>query len=127
LARAFPSERTLAIDELFLNVAQHGAWTPTLWRIEVANTLNVGIRRKRIDADDRRRVLADLSTLPIFLDAESDRHCWSQTLKLADRQNLTVYDASYHELALRRSLPLATLDTELRRAAQAEGVALLGM
>jgi predicted nucleic acid-binding protein len=45
---------------------------------------------------------------------------------LADRHRLTVYDATYLELALRLSLPLATLDDELRNAAQLEGVPLLG-
>jgi len=46
---------------------------------------------------------------------------------LADKHSLTVYDATYLELALRRFLPLASLDQELRRAAQAENVSLLGI
>jgi predicted nucleic acid-binding protein len=45
---------------------------------------------------------------------------------LARRHRLTVYDASYLELALRLGLPLASLDGELRQAAIACGVALLG-
>jgi len=40
---------------------------------------------------------------------------------------LTVYDATYLELALRLSLPLATLDGDLRKAAELEGVLLLGL
>ncbi len=43
-----------------------------------------------------------------------------------ERHRLTLYDAAYLELAKRRSLALATLDVELRRAAKAEQVALLG-
>jgi hypothetical protein len=43
----------------------------------------------------------------------------------ADLHRLTVYDATYLELALRLSLPLATFDDDLRRAAQQEGVSLL--
>jgi predicted nucleic acid-binding protein len=46
--------------------------------------------------------------------------------QLADRHELSIYDAAYLELALRRNLPLATLDADLRRAAAAEGVQLLG-
>jgi predicted nucleic acid-binding protein len=38
-----------------------------------------------------------------------------------------VYDATYLELALRLSLPLATLDGDLRKAAELEGVLLLGL
>ena len=44
----------------------------------------------------------------------------------ADLHRLTVYAATYLELALRLSLPLATFDDDLRRAAQQEGVSLLG-
>jgi len=51
---------------------------------------------------------------------------WSDTLTLADRFNLTLYDASYLELAQRLKLPLATLDADLRSAATALGIGLLG-
>jgi predicted nucleic acid-binding protein len=47
-------------------------------------------------------------------------------VRLAERHRLTLYDAAYLELALRRSLPLATLDRQLRVAATNEGVQLLG-
>ena len=47
-------------------------------------------------------------------------------MRLAERHRLTIYDAAYLELAQRRGVPLATLDTELRNAAGAEGVILLG-
>jgi predicted nucleic acid-binding protein len=39
---------------------------------------------------------------------------------------LTLYIAAYLELAQRRGMPLATEDQELRDAASAEGVILLG-
>ncbi|MDZ4800583.1 MAG: type II toxin-antitoxin system VapC family toxin [Bryobacteraceae bacterium] len=45
---------------------------------------------------------------------------------MTERHRLTLYDAAYLELALRRGLPLASLDRELRGAALAEGVAVLG-
>jgi len=43
---------------------------------------------------------------------------------LAAQHGLTTYDAAYLELAIRRGLPLATLDVSLARAARAEGVTL---
>ena len=76
--------------------------------------------------ENRDGILADLENLPIFIDGETRTHTWSQTLELTDKYGLTIYDATYLELALRLSLPLATLDNELRNAAQSEGVALLG-
>ncbi len=126
LARAFPEERTAAILNLFQWIADHGAVVPELWRIEVANTLNVGIRRGWISKANRQGILADLESLPISIDWETRKHTWSRTLELADLHRLTVYDATYLELALRLSLPLATLDDDLRLAAQQEGVPLLG-
>lgn len=48
-------------------------------------------------------------------------------MRLASRHRLTVYDAAYLELARRRDVPLAALDTDLRKAALAEGVPLLGL
>ena len=44
---------------------------------------------------------------------------------LADEQKLTVYDAAYLHLAMREGLPLATLDQDLRTAAERVGVPLV--
>jgi predicted nucleic acid-binding protein len=126
LAWIFPEVRTDAIMNLFGLVADNGAVVPELWRIEVANTLNVGIRRGRITKAYRKRILAILENLPVSVDGETRKHTWGRTLELADLHQLTVYDATYLELALRLSLPLATLDDDLRNAAQREGVPLLG-
>jgi predicted nucleic acid-binding protein len=71
--------------------------------------------------------LSDLQFLPISIDAETGKKAWKETLTLADRHQLTVYDATYLELAMRLSLPLATLDRDLRKAAQSEGLTLLGI
>ena len=46
---------------------------------------------------------------------------WSKTLALAESFGLSVYDAAYLELALRRGLPLATLDSALRVALKKAG------
>ena len=126
LAWIFPEERTDAIRDVFILAADYGAAVPELWRIEVANTLNVGIRRGRISTANRHGILADLESLPISIDGETRNHIWGRTLELADLYRLTVYDATYLELALRLSLPLATLDEDLRHAARQEGVQLLG-
>jgi predicted nucleic acid-binding protein len=102
------------------------AWVPGLWKLDVANILEMGVRRGRRDAAFRNSTLADLALLPIRVDTETDRQAWGATLQLSDRHRLTLYHAAYLELALRRGLPLASLDAELRPAAQAEGVAVVG-
>ena len=126
VAWLYREEATKSVDELFENLIQASAWVPALWHLEVANVLQMGVRRKRHGSDFRDRVLSDLSDFPIHVDQETHQQAWGTTVRLAERRGLTVYDAAYLELAMRRGLPLATLDEELRAAAVSEGVQLLG-
>jgi predicted nucleic acid-binding protein len=126
LAWVYSDEITEPIRHVFNLAGENGAWVSGLWKLEVANILEMGVWRGRHDAAFRNSTLADLALLPISVDTETDRQAWGATLQLSDRHRLTLYDAAYLELALRRGLPLASLDAELRRAAQAEGVAVLG-
>ena len=126
LAWVYSDEITEPIRQVFNLVGENGAWVPGLWKLEVANILEMGARRGRHDAAFRNSTLADLALLPISVDTETDRQAWGATLRLSERHRLTLYDAAYLELALRRRLPLASLDADLRRATQAEGVAVLG-
>jgi predicted nucleic acid-binding protein len=125
LAWVYSDETTEAIRLVFEQLSQSGAWVPSLWRLEVANVLEVGVRRGRHDAGFRDGTLSDLALLPIQTDPETDRHAWGATARLAERHRLTLYDAAYLELALRRELPLATLDGDLRASAKAENIRLL--
>jgi predicted nucleic acid-binding protein len=127
VAWLYREEATKSVDQIFENLIEASAWVPALWHLEVANVLQIGIRRKRHAADFRDRVLSDLSAFPVYVDPETHRQAWGVTSRLADRHRLTLYDAAYLELALRRGLPLATLDDDLRAAAASEGVPLLGV
>ncbi len=127
LAWVYSDEITPAIQHVLELVTAGGAWVPAIWRLEVANILETCVRRRRTDATFRDATLADLALLPIHLDADTDRHAWGATMVLAERHRLTLYDAAYLELAQRRGLPLATLESELRTAAGAESVPLLGI
>lgn len=126
LAWIYGDETTAAIREVFEQVADRGALVPSLWRLEVANSLTVAVRRKRIDAGFREAALVDLGALDIVVDPHTDGRAWTDSLRLADLYGLTVYDAAYLELAARRTLPLATLDREMVKAARAAGVGVLG-
>jgi predicted nucleic acid-binding protein len=127
LAWYFEDERTEASIAVLNQVADTGAAVPALWRLEVLSGLQVAVRRGRITAAYRDASLADLQSLVIAIDPDTNRQAWSATLRLCERFGLTPYDAAYLELALRRQLPLATLDGDLVRAAQAENVPLIGM
>ena len=127
LAWIHRNESTKAVEEVMERLSQGGGWVPNLWRLEVANVLEMNVRRSRYEAGFRDRALSDLALFPIQVDSESDRQAWGATLRLAERHRLTLYDAAYLELAVRRGLPLATLDRELRASARGEKVQLLGV
>jgi predicted nucleic acid-binding protein len=127
LAWIYGDEITEAIRRIFGAIADDGALVPALWRLEVANSLTMAVRRGRIDPDFRRAALADLALFDITIDQQTDFYAWTDTLSLADRFQLTVYDAAFLELPQRRLLPLATLDQEMRNAAMAIGMEVLGI
>jgi len=98
------------------------AVVPSLWPLEVANTILVGEKRKRSNQAQAATWTGLLSALPITIDEETGTRAFSDILNLGRAQNLSAYDAAYLELAMRRGLPLATLDEKLKAAAGAVGV-----
>lgn len=124
LAFALHDERTDRITVLFRAVAESGAVVPNLWHLEVANGLEVAVRRRRLSRDDADDILSDLAAYAIEVDGETHARAWDATSRLARRHALTLYDAAYLELAERRVLPLATLDVELAKAAKRQGLKL---
>lgn len=122
----FEDEQTPACLQLLKEVSGNGAIVPSPWRLEIASAFQAALRRRRITAEFRDASLRDLETFAIAVDAETDRQAWTRTLRLADRFGLTVYDASYLELADRLGLPLATGDAALARAAASCGVPVRG-
>ena len=127
LAWVYADETTDTVLSLFDHIRLHGAWAPGLWRWEIANVLQLNVRRGRHGADFRDGALSSLALLPVKVDAEADRQAWSATLHLAESHGLTVYDAAYLEIASRRKIGLATLDRQLRAAARDVGVQLLSV
>ena len=99
------------------------AIAPSLWWFEVRNTLIVNERRGRLSEADTAIFLRELSRFGVMLDRAPQE---TAILTFARQHRLTVYDASYLELAQREAIPLATLDNHLRKAAAALGVALIG-
>jgi predicted nucleic acid-binding protein len=99
------------------------AVAPALWWFEVRNTLLTGERRGRLTEADTATFLRELARFGVTIDRTPDE---AVVLSLARQHRLTVYDASYLELAQRAALPLATLDRELHRAAAAIRMSLVG-
>jgi predicted nucleic acid-binding protein len=124
MAWAFEDETDAYAESVGDAMTDVRAFVPSLWPVEVANCLLVGERRKRITEVKVLQFLAEVRTMPITVDEQTAPRAWRETLALARTHQLSVYDATYLELASRRSLPLATLDGKLKAAAVAVGVPL---
>lgn len=122
MAWAFDDETDAYAEAIADGFHETQAVVPSLWPLEVANVLLVGERRKRTTEAKLVQFLALLETLPIVLDNETAARAWHETLNLARTHALSVYDGAYLELAVRRGLPLASLDDKLKTAAGAIGV-----
>jgi predicted nucleic acid-binding protein len=97
---------------------------PALWPLEVANALLVLVRRRKLSEDERQTALGWLRGLRVRLDHEMSVFAFGRLSELAATHHLSVYDASYLELAQRRGLVLGCDDGPLRAAAKAAGVSL---
>ena len=124
MAWAFEDETDAYAESVGDAMADARAFVPSLWPVEVANCLLVGERRKRTTEVRVLQFLAEVRFMPIVVDEQTAPRAWRETLVLARTYQLSVYDATYLELASRRGLPLATLDGKLKAAAAAVGVPL---
>jgi len=97
---------------------------PAIWQLEVGNVLLVKERQKRIDEAGVKKCLRLLEDLSIEVDLGSATTTFDRVMPLARRNQLSAYDATYLELALREKAPLATFDEALRAAAKREGAEL---
>jgi predicted nucleic acid-binding protein len=121
-----PDESSAASVAVQAELAKaESVWVGAHWRLEVANSLCMAERRKRLDAAGIAQAVALFTQLPVIVDTETNEHASAETLSLARQHTLSVYDAAYLEIALRRGATLATLDGPLRVVAKKLGVPLL--
>jgi predicted nucleic acid-binding protein len=125
MAWCFESQSDAYCKTILRSLDEHQAIAPQLWILEVVNILIVAERRNRFLPAQSLEFLESLWRLPIEVESNSSKPVLSRELILLARANgLTSYDAAYLELANRKSLPLATRDSDLRRAANRCGVPL---
>jgi predicted nucleic acid-binding protein len=119
----YPGQSSEETD-LLLERIESGATVvvPSLWLLEVANSLLTAERRKLVRTAERMTALEKLSAMTFTVDEEAGRNAFGAISELASRHGLSVYDATYLETALRRNLPLCSRDGTLRKAAKKAGV-----
>ena len=110
-------------DAVGVQLEQDQAVVPALWELEFANVLRTACRKQRLTADEAHQVIEQICALPIVIDRDTPGP--TELLTLALSYNLSSYDATYLELALRLQIPIATKDEPLQAAAQAAGVGVL--
>lgn len=126
MAWCFADESTEATAELLDRLVDEAALVPGWWYVEVTNVIALAEKHNRITADATAEFLALIESLEIEIDTEAPTRAFHYLLPLCRNHRLTSYDAIYLDLAVRRNLPLATLDESLRQAAEKVGVTLLG-
>lgn len=110
---------SLAADYTFL--------VPNLWHLEAANALVRAQKREWLTTTQMHCFLDLVEQLPLTVDNQTAKQAMSATILLASEHNLSAYDAAYLELALRHQASLATLDVDLRKAANKINVPIFGI
>jgi predicted nucleic acid-binding protein len=113
----FADEANDYADQVLDSLVQVQAVVPAIWPLEVGNVLLVAQRRQRLAPAAVPQFLAMLNQLNIQVEQESPQRMFTEILNLARECQLSTYDASYLDLAMRSGLPIATLDKALRKAA----------
>ncbi len=98
------------------------AVVPGLWALEAANVVAKAEAKGLVTEARAQAFVATLMRLNIAIDTATASHALVETLNLARRHKLSAYDAAYLEVAMREGLPLATLDSDLEKAAKKTGV-----
>ena len=125
IAWVHPSQATPQTAAMLDAIADGGTLeVPALWPLEVANALIVLVRRRKLTEDERQTALGWLGGLRMRIDQEMSALAFSRLSQLAAAHDLSVYDAAYLELALRRRLALGCKDGPLRTAAKRAGASL---
>lgn len=127
LTWCFPDEEAQKAGDIAERIAAgETVIVPAFWRHEILNALLVGEKRKRLTPELTLAFIEDLNRLPIDVDLPTiPASVFTDTQALCRKHGLTAYDAAYLEIALRSRCALATADEDLKRAAVAEGVAVL--
>lgn len=126
LSWAFESEFASFTVAVLKSLETVHAIAPALWAFEIASALSTAERKGRMNRAALGVFLERLRLLPVEIEHRPATWLVQQILPLARTYRLSAYDAAYLELAIRERLPLATLDDDLRRAANGAGLALVG-
>lgn len=122
----FKDEATPQTAALLGRLETEAAIVPAWFFVEVTNVIALAERKGRLTQSQSNKFISDLSQLDIEVDISPPDRAFIDLLPLCRAHKITSYDAVYLDLALRRALPLATLDEQLRKVARKLDVEVLG-
>ncbi len=111
-------------EAVLISLSDAAALVPNLWHLEAANVLLGAERRGETTIAEIEGFISQLENLPLLVDPSTSAHSFSRTMTLARAYKLSSYDAAYLELAIREGISIATLDSDLIKAARKAGVDL---
>ncbi len=117
--RSAPTERSWKAARKQLLVV------PAIWPLETHNALLKLTRRGILTAAEAEEFRVELRLLAKRVDAAPDQETVDRIWEIAVANMMTVYDASYIELADRLNLPIASNDAAIRAAAKTLGLHLV--
>lgn len=124
LSWCFEDEASDAAYQVLDRVSEHGAAAPSFLLVELANVLWAAECRGRLKAEDATEFIELIDALHIAFDTETARRALWEVRALARAGGISVYDATYLELAQRLRCPLATKDEGQVAAAVRLGIAV---
>lgn len=121
LANVFNDENNLLVIDVFnkIDKSQLEAIVPNIFFYEIHNSLLTAVRRKRIPELQLTHYLDLFAIIPFYIE---NQYSGNEIIKLALLHDLSFYDASYLAVAVKRNIPLATLDKKLINAAKKENL-----
>ncbi len=119
-SQPFHAQATDILDKL----RGSSALVPAVWPLEVAQGALRAERAKVTTDDELAQFARIVRRAPIVYESRPPKRWLGSCLALARTHGLTVYDASYLELALSARVPLATFDDKLASVARTLGLEL---
>lgn len=118
MAWCFEEENNNYSDSVLERLKNSTAIVPTIWPLEVANVLLIAKKKKRVTEVQSANFVEALSALPIVIDKSTSSRAMHSIFIIAEKTDLSIYDAAYLELAIREKIPLLTLDNGLIKASK---------
>lgn len=112
-------------SSIFETLPDDIATVPCHWALEISNALRSHLKAGELTADDFLVIMEDLDKLHVRIEQPPHPDEIGPLVQFSVEHGLTAYDAAYVQLALRHQAVLATLDKNMRRAAQKLAIPVL--